>query len=442
MDATCGSVDGLDEKVSGSECGAADLGPGGEEEDQEAEAVQMEFLQHRLRLISENKESALGLMSGRLAPLAGLGQQGDAVALDNTTEHKPSGYGLGRGSTVSGTYKCVSNSTLSHVVSPARKGIALDDDTFEGCSNKIPIEWPVTNQTVNSIRLFKPWGLTPPRFFHTNMTIAFNDLKLYAQATNATFLFGISVTCDEESDDFEWEAGKEFLRLVGSQYIMGLAVGNEPDLNLGGETRHPGCRNRLWSQGGFLERFNQRVAEFDNITGMSEKPITVVFSGAHGLGPGNTQFIQSVWERYSTRFVATFNIYPQFSTGLGMAGCDGAASVGTKFTTDDPAGFVPAVVKDYRTRMLNNGWHGMKLWIGETGWATQAGCLLGCYKACNSEETEEAFYRNFLAWDIKAGHENETADHAFFFTVRDSSAFGRHEKFGVIGRCEDTACKF
>merc|ERR550537_787146 len=100
---------------------------------------------------------------------------------------------------------------------------------------------------------------------------------------------------------------------------------------------------------------------------MSEKPITVVFSGAHGLGPGNTQFIQSVWEKYSTRFVATFNIYPQFSSGLGMAGCQGSADVGTKFTTDEPAGFVPNVVKDYRMRMLNNGWYGMKLWIGDPG---------------------------------------------------------------------------
>merc|ERR1719284_327277 len=224
---------------------------------------------------------------------------------------------------------------------------------------------------------------------------------------------------------------------------MGLAVGNEADIAIAGEGTHPGCRYHMWDQmwthpDGYLRRLVHRVEEFDTIEGMSSKPVTMVLS-ALGLTQKNTKLIQGAWEKYGSRFVASFNLYPQFSYGLSHAGCGGAVDVGTKFSMNAPAGFVPNVVKDYRTKMDQHGWNTMKLWISEMGWATEGHCVLNCYDACRNEDIQERFYKNCLEWDLSA--EETVADHVFYFTFRDSRNFQSIEKFGLIGKCEDTKCK-
>merc|ERR1740138_1840615 len=150
---------------------------------------------------------------------------------------------------------------------------------------------------------------------------------------------------------------------------MGLSVGNEADIAIPGESLHPLCRLDMFDQGGYLNRLSRRVRDFDPIDGMSSKPITMVLS-AMGLTPKNVQLIRGARQRFGSRYVASFNLYPQFSMGLSMAGCHGAVNVGVKFTKDSPAGFVPNVVKDYRTKMNQYGWTDMKLWITEIGWST------------------------------------------------------------------------
>jgi exo-beta-1,3-glucanase (GH17 family) len=361
----------------------------------------------------------------------------EGSTLDQSVEQKVNS--ADRGNTTSGTYSCTYKSTPLEVVSAAGKGIALDDTTFESCSNKIPVTWPLTKEPVKSIRLFKPWGLTAPKIFHANLSLALDDLVKYAKAHNAAYLVGISVTCNEKTDQTEWDAGMKLLRMLGPEHVMGLAVGNEVDWNMAASV----CRNDLFQGGKYLERFKARVADLDSIPGMSEKPLTAVLSDRYGLDPGshNANFVNSLWEIYGTRYVASFNVYPQFSNGLAMAGCKGAVDVGTKFTMDEPGGFVPSVVKHYREKIAENKWDGMKLWVTETGWATEAYCALGCIPACNGHEPQEKFYKQFLDWDLSAG-EDAKADHVFFFTIRDSSNFGFPERFGVIKSCQSEECKF
>jgi hypothetical protein len=320
------------------------------------------------------------------------------------------------------------------------KGMALDDTTFEFCSNKIPAKWPMSSAPMKTVRIFKPWGVGPPRVFHTNRTIAFEDLKRYAQAMNVQYLVGISVTCDDHADDVEWENAKELISILGEAHVMALAIGNECDGLLGAERTHPGCRQRLWYENGYVEKFNKRVADFDTIPGMSAKPLTAVFTGKALGRYGTNKFVHSMWEKYHTRYVLSINIYPQFSSGLAQAGCQGAVDVGTKFTMDEPAGFVPNFVKSLRKEIRDNGFEGMKLWITETGWSTEGWCVLKCDDACKGPSAQKTFYRNFLKWDLTAG--NESADHVFYFTIRDSANFGHTERFGMIHDCGDTECKF
>merc|ERR1712232_868872 len=210
------------------------------------------------------------------------------------------------------------------------------------------------------------------------------------------------------------------------------------------------------------------------------------------------------WQTYGDRFKFSINIYPQFSGGLAHAGCGGSIDIGTKFTADRPAGFIPNVLLDIQKRLVKIGAGDMKIWLGEHGWATQAYCVL-CSEACHSKGVQQRYYKNFLKWDLSAsdvptscgpassfpecaksvlwaktdgigGHPDwypglttessddefqnfmarqdnpearggcpftcdakgakETrgleADHAFYFTLRDSFVFGRGETFGIL----------
>jgi hypothetical protein len=428
-------------------CGAKDNLGGcrpGEEED--VEAMQMELLQHRS-------------LVGR-GPVRPSSDSGDADAVPLTKEFlrgmllesnrsldgslADKDYSQYRGQTVSGTFDCTRQGGLSVTHAMANKGIALDDDSFEKCSNKLPLHWPTTKAPIKTMRLFKPWGVTAPRIFHTNATQALQDLKDYAEVNGVQYLVGVSVTCKEDQDEAEWEMAMKLLRMLNPENVMGLAVGNEVDWNAAAMT----CRHHLFQGGDYAARVQKRVKDFDSITGLAGKPITAVLSDRYGIDVGGTNaaFIDSLWNVYNTRFIASFNVYPQFSAGLSQAGCTGAVDVGTKFelgdgTPNDPDGFVPAVIKMYKKKIADNGWEGMKLWITETGWATEGYCALVCAKACYSKESQERFYKGFLKWDLQAAGEY-AADHVFFFTIRDSQNFGLHERFGLITNCEETACKF
>lgn len=340
-------------------------------------------------------------------------------------------------------YNCESTLNLGEVINAEHKGIAIDDTTFEHCADQIPTRWPNTKLNITSMRLFKPWGMTEPKFFHGDMRKAWVGLKAFAKASGARFLVGISVTCQRHNDEKEWAAGQEFIRYVGADHIMGVAVGNEIDLQVGGSNR--GCLHDLWHNGGYFKTFVKRIAEFDGLLPeLKSLPVTAVLSMNSMDGKPFTKkvtnFLKSVYEKFGDRFVMSINVYAQFSGGLAQAGCHKAALIGSKFSMDEPAGFTSNVVKDLRERMKMLGQSHGKLWLGEIGWATHAYCVLKCYEGCNSQATQQQYYKNFLHWDLSAA--DTKADHVFYFTLRDSSVFGQTEAFGLISKCGSRHCKF
>eukprot|EP00929_Paragymnodinium_shiwhaense_P024320 TRINITY_DN14_c0_g2_i1.p1 TRINITY_DN14_c0_g2~~TRINITY_DN14_c0_g2_i1.p1 ORF type:complete len:580 (-),score=137.24 TRINITY_DN14_c0_g2_i1:396-2135(-) len=306
-----------------------------------------------------------------------------------------------------GVFDCEATKDFGEVVMPEAKGLALDDTTFENCADEIPTHWPNTKQKILSMRLFKPWGMTAPKWFHGDMHKAWKGLKGFAQASGTKFLIGVSVTCQQWNDDKEFAAGLRFIQYVGAEHIMGLAIGNEIDLQIG--AANGGCINYLWNQGGYEKTIRKRVAEFEKIPGMKGKPISAVLSmqsmQAYPFIWKVKGFLKRVWKEWGDRFVMSINVYPQFNAGLRRGGCHGAAMSGTSYETSDPdnLGFMPNLVKDIRKRMATVGGENMKLWVGETGWATHAYCVLGCWEACNSKATQERFYTGFLKWDLVDG---------------------------------------
>jgi len=160
---------------------------------------------------------------------------------------------------------------------------------------------------------------------------------------------GVSVTCRPENDEREWAAGREFIKYVGTQHILGIAVGNEIDLQVGAS--NGACISNLWNRGGYLRILQKRVDEFDAIPGMPQGlPVTSVFSmfsmNGYPFKWTVTNFLKGAWRKYGDRFRFSVNVYPQFSHGLAQAGCGGSINVGTKFSAEHLAGFIPNVLAD------------------------------------------------------------------------------------------------
>jgi exo-beta-1,3-glucanase (GH17 family) len=380
---------------------------------EEAQAMTTELLQHTLR-------------RNRAVPADSSTSRSEMFAQRNTS-----------------AWNCLSASPKHHITASASKGVCLDDTTLSGCSGKIPQYWPNTKSEIKSVRIFKVWNLRSNWYPEE----AFKDLKDYAVQNGVAYLLGLSVSCDSYADDQEWNAAMGFIRFIGPEYIMGLAVGNELDVNVGGQDKDPECVGNLWQGGRYFETLVKRVQDFDAIDErLSTLPITAVIS-ARGLSDEVKILYGQSIERFGGRFVASFNIYPQFSEGLKEAGCQGSVTVGVKFATDAPAGFVPNVAKYFRTELNKNGWKSTKLWVTEVGWHTGGDCALKCDLACKNHEAQEDFYQNFLRWDMTAGTldnstEEVVVDHVFYFTLRDATAFGITEEFGIMQGCSNPHCKF
>jgi len=339
---------------------------------------------------------------------------------------------------------------------------------------------------------------------------AWKGLKGFAKNNNAKFLLGVSVTCNKQEDEAEWRAGREFIKYVGPEHIMGIAVGNEIDLQVGGGW----CKSNLWNRGEYTKILHKRVKEFWAVDPSLKKlPITAVLS-MNSLNKGYTikKFLKDAAKTYGEQFVFSINIYPQFSSGLAKAGCQGSIDLGSKFSMKRPAGFMPNNVAYIKDTLTKWGLGNLKIWVGELGWSTHSYCRL-CSKACHAKEAQKQFYSHFLKWDLEAneggggcgkpssdcknaiswtlehglyehpewfpglsntsserdfqiffakkpagekdgcvlpcdapgashGSSGPKADHAFYFTLRDSSVFGQREEFGILEKCGSHKCKF
>lgn len=381
-------------------------------------------------------------------------------------------------------YKCNTDLNFGRITTPMSKGLALDDTTLRWCSDKMPFHWPNTDEPVGSIRMFKAWqeGWT-----EMDKRDAWTNIVSYAHTTGAKVLVGSQVSCNETEDDEDWENVKELLTLLGSEHVMGVAIGNEMELlwqkhlvDRNGTDIWVDCMQRMWSGRYFIDKFYDRIRQLDELDdgAFLDTRITSVFGG-FALGYGWTPFIDNVDGQsgspamintfleeitggFGTRWAWVLNIYPYFDPNMGM---DAGSNSTCQDAIDRATCLEPAenpyeclftgLVKNMRDKMgqLNKaGGVDGTLWIGETGWSypvadTLDSAVRGC-EAFSSQETFQTYYERFLKWDLKMPAGIKGPDHVFWFTMRDSVNFDQAEGFGLVGNSEDdtftcrnTTCK-
>jgi len=377
-------------------------------------------------------------------------------------------------------YKCESNLKVPMVAS-AQKGLALDDTTLHWCPNRAHFVWPNTREMVTSFRMFKAWS---PGWneAYLDKRRAWKSLAKHLKASGGKVLVGTQISCSEKGDDEDWENVKEMMQIFGPDRIMGLAIGNELELLWTKESTYgdklPECLDRIWNQSYFLNKFHSRVKEMDELgEGFSEIKVTSVF-GAFILAEPGWPFYNRKTERIahvgdfinnvtkakehniSSRYVHTVNIYPYFEDhfithddpSAETPTCSKALAKSVCFDSPDPEQCMFTwMIGRLRRRLHALGDANSTLWIGETGWSSPQAHTLDTKMAyCDQWSTPKSsadYYSNFLKWDMTMAGRYRGPDHIFYFTMRDSTNFGKQEGFGLVGDgdpsswCNKVDCK-
>jgi len=264
----------------------------------------------------------------------------------------------------------------------------------------------------------------------------------------------------------------QLLTLIGADNVMGVAIGNEMDL-LWQNGASPDCLTNLWANGYVTKKFDARVSDLDKL-GAAWKQVKVTQPFSEYIFAGKTTpfvetpqamintFVTSVLKTHGSRWVFSLNNYPYFDTGNaldspGSNQCKKSIAQSTCF--DKPTCLFSAAVITMRMRMKMAAADASALWITETGWSSPKADNLQWdptagknYQMANCPEfseasTFQAYYDNFLKWDLTIPGAPKGADHVFFFSMRDSSNFGVAEHFGLGAGgdpqklCTYTACK-
>lgn len=392
-------------------------------------------------------------------------------------------------------YQCASNWQLPTPVENDRKGICLDDTTFQECAEKIPVTWPHTDAPIKNLRVFKAWDddfQHPPE----ERFAAHSAIAEWAHLTGAQVMLGVQLTCDKEQNERQWGWTKELLQKLGPDSVMGVAIGNEMDLYELKDHKEFGitveCINELWGHGQgpngsyFFRLFEAWVADLDSLPGFAEAkaggrlvPITTVLSGLSMATDGSTPFVNGepyggfynadengnlmindllseLFSRFGERFVFSLNIYPYFDDGGNVLdiGCFDRCRQ-TVFTdlcfgnTTDEWGnlkckFLGTAARFRRAVSTLTGNPDDPFWVTEFGWSYPvATTLKPPMHDCKDFTSQESFvtaYQGFLQWDVLVPGV-EPPSHIFYFTIRDSENFGERESFGLVSSCAQTDCK-
>lgn len=365
-------------------------------------------------------------------------------------------------------FSCESDLQLGPVAADEKKGLCLDDTTFSTCAGSIPLLYPNTDVRVSSLRLFSPWKKEWPEAAREQ---AWNDLQAYLEKNNAKILLGSQITCDPDSDAEVWSWTKQLISKLGSNRIMGVAIGNELDLLWMKDSNFqtPACIERLWNSSeptSVLQTFLSWIAELDNaVPGFESVPVTSVWStycyAAEPFVDNPKQvmcktFFQEAIKKFGTRFTFSFNIYPYFDTANHLDPntkdqCQ--ESLKGKLCFDDKSCFTNTVATQGRIKIrsllneMNLPDTNYQLWIGESGWSHPVSSTTQpVMKNCPEWSSNATFVKNYngwLTWDLTLTDDKSIApaDHVFFFTMRDSFNFGMTEHFGLISKCGDSRCK-
>jgi len=357
------------------------------------------------------------------------------------------------------SFQCHSDVDLGPVATAAKKGVALDDTTLWNCSHHIPALWPNTKERVQSLRLFKAWDPTWPEQARDGV---WENIVRFAHANDAKVLVGAQITCREEDDDIAWNWTKQLLQRLGPKHVMGLAVGNEMELLFSktavDPTVTPNCITRMWQGGYFWRQFVRMVSDFDDL-GFQDIKVTNVFGGLILAGVGEfpffedpramvNSFLVNATEKYGSRYVFTFNLYPYFDPANapdpGTANhCELALAKCTCLRSEGCSVLASTALARKKIRLLTHGQNNA-LWLGETGWSSSLSASLAtrmaACKAWSSVSALRKFYGEFLSWDLSE-KTIDPPDHVFYFTARDSVNFGVVEHFGLLEVCGDARCK-
>jgi len=418
---------------------------------------------------------AVGLLSGILY---GCGSGNKPDGDDSLTTPSPGGETTTLPettvTTTLGPFTCQTPLKLDvSVKASSAKGMALDDSTLRGCAGKIPFTWPHTDEPIQTLRMFKAWGAD---WGDEGRKEAWDTISTYVKKNNAKVLMGTQVSCNRTEDDADWENVKLFLKILGPEHILGMAIGNEMELLAMKENTTKHCAERVWkpskdyAKGYYFDVFERRVADLNAMDGFEDVKLTSVF-GAYIFAPPavpfldladcsfkmcamvNT-FLKNVLDvnDYRRRFVFSLNLYPYFNEGAtldnpgGEEGkCKNALNAAMDFDRmGTVVGDQTALMREKMKLLLGDDADHFEMWIGETGWSfPRADTLNTPMKWCDewsSQERFHEFYEKYLAWD----HSIDGAtgpSHSFYFTFRDSVNFGIREAFGLLSTCDDDRCK-
>lgn len=153
-------------------------------------------------------------------------------------------------------------------------------------------------------------------------------------------------------------------------------------------------------------------------------------------------------------WVFTLNFYPYFDPTLEMdpdgVHCTAALERCKCFDKDSCLNMV-SMIQTRKAMTWLTGNPKARFWVGEVGWSAPMASTLhtvvrGC-AAFSGYKMLYDYYKNYLAWDLSIPLANLNDDAyfppemVFYFSMRDSANFGNEEHFGLIGKCDDRACK-
>jgi len=368
----------------------------------------------------------------------------------------------------------------------ADKGIVLDDITYLDCAEELFDTWPNTEQKIQIIRTNAPWRTIWARGAVPNATqaAAIKKLTNFIVKNNLKVLVGQDATCDAKADDEQWIHNLAFMKEIGVDRIMGLAIGNEMDIlwthKDWWQTKFPDCMMDMWdikNPKSYWVQFQRYVSSMDSQLGAgAEKiPVTSVWTAGFAYsGPGQPPFqeyprralvrtfVTTAYKKYGKRWVWTFNPYPIWSGDLH---CDKDPKTGKTIPqqcngaihdTNGPiSSNMIAVTRKAIKKVTGND--DDLMWAGEYGWSSPKsdGMDVGLFPLCDnytSLQTFSGYYEHFLDWDftlkdaygLPSSPEDRKlvgVDKAFYFTMRNADNGGAHEYFGLINKCGETKCK-
>eukprot|EP00411_Alexandrium_monilatum_P057564 CAMPEP_0175511778 /NCGR_PEP_ID=MMETSP0096-20121207/12071_1 /TAXON_ID=311494 /ORGANISM="Alexandrium monilatum, Strain CCMP3105" /LENGTH=396 /DNA_ID=CAMNT_0016813979 /DNA_START=50 /DNA_END=1236 /DNA_ORIENTATION=+ len=328
-------------------------------------------------------------------------------------------------------YSCHSTLKFPGPKSLPRKGVCLDDTTFQQCVSNITALWPHTDEPVRSIRMFKPWQ----REWGDDAVRrgAWEKLASFVHRNKATVLMGTPVTCNDTDDDLAWNWTLELIHVIGPENVMAVALGNEMELYFQKQGIPNSCIQKLWSGGRYFDTLVRRAEDMDRVEEFRSIKLTSVFGGYSKAGfpfvdsPVSQvlTYLRKAWQKYQDRWVWSFNVYPFWDNV-----CSGAFAA------------VPGGMADFRTRISAvTKRKNDTMWMTETGWSSTPPQYYHepCKGYCSPERLK-TYYESFLNWEM-GGPVDGNTDHAFYFTMRDAMNFDITESFGLINSCKNSTCK-